>query len=748
MTVAFPRACLLSFQSLIATHDHTMKSNPLRHLLVAVLPVSAFFQAGAANFIWDGLDGSSLPSSDWTLGANWGGTAPAYGSTQTGRLNVYNGAGGAAIYNPGAGVTTIFTGADAGSGRGMVIGNVGFDGALFVTSGTLVIRGVAGGGNEVLMANQQNAALTINGGVLDITGNPNAFIALNGGVAGITSTITVTSGSFLGKGVNLAATSNAAALTINLDGGIFATTGFSRPGVTGTSLINLNGGVLQAREADNAAFLNTLAGNTVAVKNGGAVVDTNGFNITIAAALTNGGTGGLVKNGSGALTLSGVNTYAGATAINTGALIVSNASGLGSTAGGTSVALNAALALSGGVNYSNAEAVTLTGPGLLTTGGVFGSVQRGSIQSVSGSNIFSGNITFTDSGNTRIGVQNGASLTLNGNITEAAANSTLIFRHSTTGVGNITLNGAGNSWTGNTDIYGGEGAVILGVDNALPATSHLRIGTSGTGTASTLDLNGKAQTLKGVSQIGTSTLGVITNNGAQDSMLTLASLAFDPTYYGVIKDGATNKTGLTLNSAGRTQTLAGVNTYTGTTLVSAGTLLINGSHHLAAGLITVSGGATLGGGGTVGNVSLSAGAHLAPGIAAGNFTLQDLTLDAGTFLDFELGAPDLENIPGVDLIKVTGSILALGGVLNVTELTPGVVSTAPIGSKWMLFSTASVPGSHSLTTGVLPARVDGNSYAIEALSGSGAVYLTVVPEAGTGLLAAMGLLVLWLRRRA
>ena len=50
--------------------------------------------------------------------------------------------------------------------------------------------------------------------------------------------------------------------------------------------------------------------------------------------------------------------------------------------------------------------------------------------------------------------------------------------------------------------------------------------------------------------------------------------------------------------------------------------------------------------------------------------------------------------------------------------------------------------------GVLPARVDGNSYAIEALSGSGAVYLTVVPEAGTGLLAAMGLLVLWLRRRA
>ena len=46
------------------------------------------------------------------------------------------------------------------------------------------------------------------------------------------------------------------------------------------------------------------------------------------------------------------------------------------------------------------------------------------------------------------------------------------------------------------------------------------------------------------------------------------------TFAGTITDGATNKSSLVMNSAGRTQTLNGANTYTGNTTVTAGTLIL------------------------------------------------------------------------------------------------------------------------------------------------------------------------------
>jgi autotransporter-associated beta strand protein len=56
--------------------------------------------------------------------------------------------------------------------------------------------------------------------------------------------------------------------------------------------------------------------------------------------------------------------------------------------------------------------------------------------------------------------------------------------------------------------------------------------------------------------------------------LTLAGLTSDRTYNGTITDGATNKISVVMNSAGRTQTLGGNNTYTGNTTVSSGTLVL------------------------------------------------------------------------------------------------------------------------------------------------------------------------------
>ena len=114
----------------------------------------------------------------------------------------------------------------------------------------------------------------------------------------------------------------------NLNGGTSTVGNFlASYGAAGThqSQINFNGGILAANSNDpgGSSFLPALAGLTASVGSGGAIVNPNGYNITIAAPLVHGsGTpdGGLLLNGSGSLTLNGANTYTGNTTINNGTL--------------------------------------------------------------------------------------------------------------------------------------------------------------------------------------------------------------------------------------------------------------------------------------------------------------------------------------------------------------------------------------------------------------------------------------------
>ncbi len=70
--------------------------------------------------------------------------------------------------------------------------------------------------------------------------------------------------------------------------------------------------------------------------------------------------------GAGTAVLTGANTYTGATAINSGTVVASNASALGTTAGATTVANGATLRVN---NVAiGAEAVTLNGTGVARPG--------------------------------------------------------------------------------------------------------------------------------------------------------------------------------------------------------------------------------------------------------------------------------------------------------------------------------------------------------------------------------------------
>jgi autotransporter-associated beta strand protein len=92
-------------------------------------------------------------------------------------------------------------------------------------------------------------------------------------------------------------------------------------------------------------------------------LDTDGHNVALAGAIDSSNTQGLVKSGSGSLTLSGANAYTGTTSVTAGVLELASTGG-GAAAGGTSalsVGTGATLLLSQSDQVNNGATVTLSG---------------------------------------------------------------------------------------------------------------------------------------------------------------------------------------------------------------------------------------------------------------------------------------------------------------------------------------------------------------------------------------------------
>jgi len=107
----------------------------------------------------------------------------------------------------------------------------------------------------------------------------------------------------------------------------------------GSATLNIDGGILKAA-TDEIDFISNFSAGDIDIRSGGAFIDTDGYDIAIAAVL--GGTGGVTKQGDGILTLSGADTYAGATLVEDGALIVN-----GSIASSSSVTIASGAAIGG-----------------------------------------------------------------------------------------------------------------------------------------------------------------------------------------------------------------------------------------------------------------------------------------------------------------------------------------------------------------------------------------------------------------
>jgi autotransporter-associated beta strand protein len=180
--------------------------------------------------------------------------------------------------------------------------------------------------------------------------------------------------------------------TFNLDGGVITVGRVMRNngGAGGTRVFNFNGGTLRAAGAA-ANFFDADTATLADVKAGGAVIDSNTFDISMGQALS--GVGGLTKNGDGILTLTGISTYAGDTTVNAGTLALADNAGLSFIIGASGV--NNTVTGSGAAALDGDFTFDLTGAST-TQGASWSIVNVGTLAETFGST-FSVN-SFTDAG--------------------------------------------------------------------------------------------------------------------------------------------------------------------------------------------------------------------------------------------------------------------------------------------------------------------------------------------------------------
>lgn len=192
----------------------------------------------------------------------------------------------------------------------------------------------------------------------------------------------------------------------------------------------------------------------------------------------------------------------------------------------------------------------------------------------------------------------------------------------------------------------------------LPTTTALAIAAG-----ATLDLNGVNQTVGSLADSGSSGGSVLLGGNAT---LTVGTNHASTTFSGTLSG-----TGNLVKTGSGALTLTGTNSYSGTTAVQAGKLLVNGTLTGTGGDVTVTGG-LLGGTGSISRdvlVTLTGQISAADEGTTGTLAIGgDLTLDDGTMLvDLGGDTPSSE----YDLIQVSGQTI-LGGTLQVA-LLPGFI---------------------------------------------------------------------------
>ncbi len=416
---------------------------------------------------------------------------------------------------------------------------------------------------------------------------------------------------------------------------------------------------------------NLPAGN---VQNEGSLLFNRTNNFTVPNVVS--GAGILTKNNAGVLTLSGANAaFTGPIAVTQGTLRAGSTAALGTLDGGTTINNGATLDVGGQV--LNNEPVVVSGTGVGGNGAI---INSGADQiNAMGNVTLAGHTTFGGSG--RWDIRGGlATLATGGN----AYNLTKVGNNQFSLVG-VTLDSSPGTSLADIIVSNGMFSVETTTTSLGDPARTLTVHTNGTlqlfGTTTAWDkqivLHGGTVT-KIVSPNGANTIaGAITLNLACILNVGGTSLTLNGAIGG---SGGLTKIGtspLTLNGAG---------TYTGSTVINAGTLVINNLLN-GGGSLSNALGSTLAGNGT-NNGPVFVNGTLLPGGAsvAGSFGADALTM-TNAQITFDLGTNSVGGaFPANDLIVADGNLTLQG--TNTITLVAGPVGGVTSGQTITLIRYA------------------------------------------------------------
>ncbi|TAE92525.1 MAG: hypothetical protein EAZ81_02730, partial [Verrucomicrobia bacterium] len=581
-------------------------------LLAALILLPLLKDINAQSLTWDGANTVTTGAQGGT--GTWNTTTSNWWNGSNNVLWPTSGTNNDAVFAGTAGTVTIATG-------GVTVNDMTFNTTGYALSGAAITLN----GTTPTISTGTNITATISSTISGSSGltKDGAGILRLGGANNFTGGTTLTNGTIV--------VGNSGALssgTLLLNGGILTSANISsgnEPTITNAitanggnisgganTLFRVNGNISGSAALGLSAVFNS-SGLRLAGDNSGynGTVTVTGSNVRLGSTTASSTSQKWVVNGNLQLDVAGTNTF------HIGELS-------GSSSGGIS-----------GHATNAASAVSTLSVGALNTNSVF----SGIIANMANNTSQLGNV-------------------------DAASNNVLALTK--TGSGTLTLSG-NNTYTGATTIAGGTLSasnivVASGASNLGNATSAVTLGAAST--QGVLSYTGNSATFTrgftiggaGGGRLDVTTAGqtLQVNSGAvTGSGLFTVGGAGNTT----INANLTHTGGLTKTGSGQLSLNSNLNNYSGATNVNEGTLVVNGN--ISTSNVTVASGATIGGSGTVGALTVQAGGFVNPGNSPGILNTGNYS-QAGTLVAEIAG---LSAGTQHDQINVTGTV-SLSGSLN------------------------------------------------------------------------------------
>jgi len=542
---------------------------------------------------------------------------------------------------------------------------------------------------------------------------PSSTFTGNFNSANYTNTANSTAASF---GKLYFGSGNTNGITFGSSNGILTLSGVSGVGIqmdsgsgavsTGAARFTLAGNQTWQNDSTSSSF--TANGS---ITNGGFFLTANGSGTTVLGVGANiAGTGGIVKNGTGRLTLSSsTSSYSGGVTLNAGILDITNSSGLTSALGNSTTSV---LTINGGsVDCSGASARSYTNPMILNA----------DLNYISTTANITLNGATTLNGTRSVTVGASWLLTMGGVISDGGS----AYGLTKEGAGTLALNGAGaNTYTGNTTLN--AGVLNLGANNKLADSSNIIVN------GGRLDLTLGTGTVETVANV-TVTGGYISGsgNGTLNKLNATNGFNFQNADNAIsVNLGGGNIT----KTTGGTVTLSGNNTNTGGLTVDGGTLILSKKTSLYGGVEAswIKSNMTVNSGGTL---TFSIG-------GATDFSTANVT----TLLANLTGNVTAGGFKGGSTLGLSVSLAAIvaDAIADTTGTGGGVISLFKSGTTLTLTGNNTYTGDTTISAGTLTigagGRLGGGNYAGNIINNGTLTFSATTPQTLSGIISGTGAL--------